>query len=70
MQRLEKAFARVVVPQGTQQADAMTTVNDRARVLALTIDERCPPGHAKDKAIDHALAAMFWANHGISHRGD
>jgi len=61
-------FKSIPVPRGTQQATAMETVRDRARVLAITIEERCPEGPHKSEAIHAVLEAMMWANHSISHR--
>jgi hypothetical protein len=68
IQTIDKFFKPVAVPPGTQQAEAILTVRDRARVMALTISERCPNGAAKDNALKAVAEAMFWANQGISHR--
>ena len=68
IQALDRAFKHIPVKRGTQQSTAMDTVRDRARVLGLTIEERCPVGPEKDLAIQLVLQAMFWANHAISHR--
>jgi hypothetical protein len=69
IQAITNFFKPVVVPQGTQQAEAILTVRDRARVMALTIEERMPDGAEKDHALKAVAEAMFWANQGISHRG-
>lgn len=69
IQAITAFFKPVVVPQGTQQAEAIITVRDRARVFALTIEERMPDGLSKDNALKAVAEAMFWANQGISHRG-
>jgi len=69
IQSITNFFKPVVVPQGTQQAEAILTVRDRARVFALTIEERVPNGAEKDHALKAVAEAMFWANQGISHRG-
>ena len=68
IQELDRMFSHVVVRQGTQQATAIETVRDRARVLAVTIEERCPEGRGKTMAINKVLEAMEWAHHAISHR--
>jgi hypothetical protein len=65
---LAKFFRPTVVPTGSQQAEAILTVRDRARVLAQTIEEKCPHGPEKTLAIRKAQEAMFWANQAISHR--
>ena len=69
IQLITRFFKPVVVPQGTQQSEAISTVRDRARVMALTIEERMPDGYEKDHALKAVAEAMFWANQGISHRG-
>lgn len=68
IQEIDFMFKAIPVPRGTQQATAMDTVRDRARVLAITIEERCPEGPHKAEAIHAVLEAMMWANHAISHR--
>lgn len=68
LQELEAFFKPQAVPPGTQQHTAMASIRDRARVLALTIEERCPQGPEKVLAIRKAQEAMFWANQAISHR--
>ena len=66
---LAKFFKPTSVPHGSQQAEAILAVRDRARVLAQTIEEKCPHGAEKTLAIRKAQEAMFWANQAISHRG-
>ncbi len=68
IQAIDKFFKPVAVPPGTQQAEAILSVRDRARVMALTISERVPNGAEKDNALKAVAEAMFWANQGISHR--
>ena len=68
MKDLEAFFKPIAVPPGTQQSEAIATIRDRARVLALTIEERCPHGPEKRLAISKAQEAFFWANQAISHR--
>lgn len=68
IQAIDKFFKPVSIPPGTQQAEAILTVRDRARVMALTISERVPNGAEKDNAMKAVAEAMFWANQGISHR--
>ena len=65
---LTKFFKPVVVPSGSQQAEAILTIRDRARVFASTIEEKCPHGPEKTLAIRKCQEAMFWANQAISHR--
>ena len=66
---LAKFFKPVAVPSGSQQAEAILTMRDRARVFAMTIEEKCPHGPEKTLAIRKCQEAMFWANQAISHRG-
>lgn len=66
---LAKFFKPTVVPNGSQQAEAILSVRDRARVFAMTIEEKCPHGAEKTLAIRKCQEAMFWANQAISHRG-
>jgi len=68
IQAIDKFFKSVSVAPGTQQAEAIVTIRDRARVMALTISERVPNGAEKDNALKAVAEAMFWANQGISHR--
>ncbi len=68
LQALEKTYSHIVVKQGTQQASAIETVRDRARVLAGTIEERCPEGPDKERALQLCMSAMLWAIQAISHR--
>ncbi len=68
IQAIDKFFKHIGVPKGTQQAEAMLTVRNSARVLAVTILERMPRGAEKDNALKAVAEAMFWANQGISHR--
>ncbi len=68
LQALEREYSHLVVRQGTQQASAIDTIRDRARVLAGSIEERCPEGPSKDRAHDACMEAMFWAVQAISHR--
>lgn len=65
---IAKFFAPVVVPKGTNQSEGILAIRDRARVLAQTIEEKCPHGPEKMLAIRKAQEAMFWANQAISHR--
>ncbi len=68
IQDLDKQYSQVVVRQGTQQASAIESIRDRARVFALTIEERCPPGPEREKAHRECMSAMLWALQAISHR--
>ena len=69
LQALEREYSHIVVRQGTQQATAIETIRDRARVLAGSIEERCPEGSfAKEQAHKACMEAMFWAVQAISHR--
>lgn len=68
IQALTFAFSHISVPKGTQQAEAILTVRDRARVLALTIEERCPEGPEKAEALHKVHEALMWADHAIRHR--
>lgn len=65
---LTKFFAPVVIPHGTNMAEGILAIRDRARVLAQTIEEKCPHGPEKTLAIRKAQESMFWANQAISHR--
>lgn len=68
IQELDRAYSQIVVRQGTQQASAIETIRDRARVMAVTIEERCAPGPEKDQAHASCMSAMLWAIQAISHR--
>ena len=68
LQALEREYSHIVVRQGTAQASAIETIRDRARVMAGTIEERCPEGPSKDLAHQLCMSAMHWAVHAISHR--
>ena len=68
LQELEREYSHIVVRQGTQQAMAIETIRDRARVLAGSIEERCQEGPAKERAHQACMEAMFWAVQAISHR--
>jgi hypothetical protein len=68
LQALEREYSHIVVRQGTQQASAIETIRDRARVLAGSIEERCPEGPAKERAHEACMNAMHWAVQAISHR--
>ena len=68
LQDLKRFFDPVVVKHGSQQAEAILAVRNQARVLAQTIEEKCPHVMEKTLAIRKAQEAMFWANQAISHR--
>ncbi len=68
LKALDHFFRPVVVPKGTNMSEGILAVRDRARVLAQTIEEKCPHGPEKTLAIRKAQEAMFWANQAISHR--
>ena len=68
LQALERDYSHIVVRQGTQQASAIETIRDRARVLAGSIEERCPEGPDKERAHQLCMSAMLWAIQAISHR--
>ena len=68
LQDLTKFFRPVVVPHGSQQAEAILAIRDRSRVLAQPIEEKCPHGAEKTLAIRKAQEAMFWAVQAVSHR--
>ncbi len=68
LQALERSYSHIVVRQGTQQATAIETIRDRARVLAGSIEERCPEGPEKERAHQLCMSAMLWAIQAISHR--
>ncbi len=68
LQALEREYSHIVVRQGTQQASAIETIRDRARVLAGSIEERCPDGPEKERAHQLCMSAMLWAIQAISHR--
>ncbi len=65
---IDHFYKIIPVARGTQQATAMQSVRETARVLAVTIEERCPEGVQKEHALRAAAEAMFWANQAISHR--
>ena len=68
MREIEAMFSTVAVPVGSQQAGAISTIKDRARVLALVIHDRCPPGTSRERAIQATLEATMWAVHAVTHR--
>ncbi len=68
IQELDRSYSQIVVRQGTQQASAIETIRDRARVFALSIEERCPPGPERETAHRQCMGAMLWALQAISHR--
>ena len=68
IQAIDRFFSPVVVPNGSRQRSSIETIRERARLLALAIDEHVPTGDAKDSAVQHCAEAMFWANQAISHR--
>lgn len=68
IQAIDRFFSPVVVPNGSRQRSSIETIRERARLLALAIDEHVPEGDQKDHAVMHCAEAMFWANQAISHR--
>lgn len=68
IQAIDHFYKPVPVARGTQQATAMESIRETARVLAVTIEERCPEGVQKEHALRAAAEAMFWGNQSVSHR--
>jgi len=68
IQAIEKFFSPVVVKNGTRQRASLETIRERARLLAMAIEDHVPEGDQKDHAVMHCAEAMFWANQAISHR--
>lgn len=68
IQDIDRFFSPVVVPNGSRQRASIETIRERARLLALAIEEHVPEGDAKDAAVQHCAEAMFWSNQAISHR--
>ncbi len=68
IQAIEKFFSPVVVKNGSRQKASIDTIRERARLLAMAIEDHVPEGDQKDHAVMHCAEAMFWANQAISHR--
>jgi hypothetical protein len=68
LQAIDKFFSAVVVPNGTRQRSSIETIRERARLLAMAIEDHVPEGDQKEHAVMHCAEAMFWANQAISHR--
>ena len=68
IQAIEKFYSPVVVKNGTRQRASIDTIRERARLLAMAIEDHVPEGAAKGVAVMHCAEAMFWANQAISHR--
>ncbi|MCK5652408.1 MAG: hypothetical protein KAJ42_13565 [Gemmatimonadetes bacterium] len=68
IQAIEKFFSPVVVKNGSRQKSSIDTIRERARLLAMAIEDHVPEGDQKDHAVMHCAEAMFWANQAISHR--
>lgn len=68
IQAIDRFFSPVVVKNGTRQKASIETIRERARLLAMAIEDHVPEGDQKDHAIMHCAEAMFWANQAISHR--
>lgn len=68
LQELEKQFRFHPVKTGTNQSGSIDSVRERSLHLAGLIEEKCPDGPAKRRAIDKVLEAQFWAVHAITHR--
>jgi hypothetical protein len=68
IQETDRFFSPVVVKNGTRQKASIDTIRERARLLAMAIEDHVPEGSAKDHAVMHCAEAMFWANQAISHR--
>jgi len=68
IQAIDKFFNQVVVPNGSRQKSSIDTIRERARLLAMAIEDHVPEGNQKEHAVMHCAEAMFWANQAISHR--
>ena len=68
IQAIEQFFKPVAVPNGSQQASAIKVIRERARLLALAIEDHVPEGDQKTVARQKCAESMFWANQAISHR--
>ena len=68
IQAIDRFFSPVVVKNGSRQKSSIDTIRERARLLALAIEEHVPEGDQKDHAVQHCAEAMFWSNQAISHR--
>lgn len=68
IQAVEKFYSPVVVANGSRQKSSIDTIRERARLLAMAIEDHVPEGEAKDTARTMCAGAMFWANQAISHR--
>lgn len=68
IQAIDKFFKPVVVQNGTRQKASIETIRERARLLAMAIEDHVPEGDQKEHAVMHCAEAMFWANQAISHR--
>ncbi|MCK5652045.1 MAG: hypothetical protein KAJ42_11735 [Gemmatimonadetes bacterium] len=68
LQAIERFFSPVVVKNGSRQKSSIDTIRERARLLAMAIEEHVPEGDQKDHAVQHCAEAMFWSNQAISHR--
>ncbi len=68
IQGIDVFYKPVVVQNGSRQRASIETIRERARLLAMAIEDHVPLGDAKDAAVQHCAEAMFWANQAISHR--
>lgn len=68
IQAIDKFYHQVVVPNGSRQKSSIDTIRERARLLAMAIEDHVTEGPAKDAAVMHCAEAMFWSNQAISHR--
>jgi hypothetical protein len=68
IQATDKFYKPVAIQNGTRQKAAIGTIRERARLLAMAIEDHVQEGPEKDHAVMHCAEAMFWANQAISHR--
>lgn len=68
IQATDRFFSPVVVKNGSRQKASIETIRERARLLAMAIEDHVQEGPEKDAAIQHCAESMFWANQAISHR--
>lgn len=65
---LDRRFAYRPSKEG--QAGKYEAIRGKAKELARTINDLCPDGREKDKALARVEEAMFWANAGVARERD
>ncbi len=70
-EEIEKRFSTIPADRLSPPDKAqMDLIRQKGKELALAIADAPGDGFDRRKAMDHALSAVMWANHAVSHRED